>query len=476
MEGCYHRWMRRTLVVAVAMLVFGCSETVVSPGEAPDVTPDCAEDRLVGGLCVGLPAASACRAEPWVDVDCANVLSADAGNYEAVIAGALAGDCVDLASGMYGAVNVPPGVSLMGRGAECVELAAATVDGGSNMVLRGMTVTSGGVHIFNASGVLVEQVRVRGAMQDGLELVDVEVTVRRSEILASKRYAISSFADNALVIEGVLVEANEGPGLWHQAADDCGELASREVRLKGVAFRGNHLVALALHRAIATLEAVEIVDTLVGENYQAGEGLAANCSSLHAMGLRSANNASRGVFVEGGMVELMAASTMPLEIAGNLIGIEVRSRGSDFEEFRLSGATVSGNDGIGLLFGSGTRAAVIDTSIAATTTIVLPVLSNGVSAGAEPVGDGLLWKSGAVVTLEAMSLSGSSRASMLIDGAVGEGSWLGNIDLSGGDEQKGIVHQNVDPDETKPALGDGVPTITTTSEEIYSVPDFTPPP
>jgi hypothetical protein len=58
---------------------------------------------------------------------------------------------------------------------------------------------------------------------------------------------------------------------------------------------------------------------------------------------------------------------------------------------------------------------------------------------------------------------------MLIDGPVGEGSFMDRVVLSGGDAETGILQQNVNPGGTKPDTGADTPPITQQQGTVFDV-------
>jgi hypothetical protein len=73
------------------------------------------------------------------------------------------------------------------------------------------------------------------------------------------------------------------------------------------------------------------------------------------------------------------------------------------------------------------------------------------------------------VTLDSIAFSNNARASILIDGPA-HGS-IDNVHLSGGDEKKGIVIQNVANKDAKPTVSDGTPQPSTSKNEAFAIPN-----
>ena len=139
----------------------------------------------------------------------------------------------------------------------------------------------------------------------------------------------------------------------------------------------------------------------------------------------------------------------------------------------LEGVEVSGCYGVGIGFDLEAKGIiVVDNKVADTFYSMLPVetgIQDEVGAPAD-VGIGVVWKAGSAVTIDGLEVSGSAGHGLLIDGAVGEGSSLANVTLSGGDEAAGIVQQQVGAEDLAPTTGGGVGEIETTSSKVAEVP------
>src|SRR5262249_52346336 len=105
-----------------------------------------------------------------------------------------------------------------------------------------------------------------------------------------------------------------------------------------------------------------------------------------------------------------------------------------------------------------------------TQTKTLPVVVNGVGAGSKDVGDGMNWLDVSGASIDGLTLSGNTRASMLIDRSGAPGRSVSNIAVSLGDEAKGILQQNLATGGVQPQIGTGVPNITVNMGEVFAVP------
>src|SRR5262249_5371011 len=90
--------------------------------------------------------------------------------------------------------------------------------------------------------------------------------------------------------------------------------------------------------------------------------------------------------------------------------------------------------------------------------------------GKQDVGDGLLWAKDAAIKLKGIQVSESARQSILINGAVGQGSSIDDVTLSGGDETTGILEQTFDGSGVAPKVGAGVQAITRNATQVLAIP------
>jgi hypothetical protein len=224
------------------------------------------------------------------------------------------------------------------------------------------------------------------------------------------------------------------------------------------AIRKNHVLGLSIRGAIANLAATDVTGTLSGDTVLTGKyggGLAASmCSNVSATRLRVLDNADYGVFIDGSKATLGDEMNADgVEISGNLRGLWIQKI--------LEGAGVSlhngllvKNSGVGIGVAESSRGVVIcKTAVKGTLSQVLPVF-DGMAPTAKEVGDGLNWLDSSDVFLEQVTLDGNARQSLLIDGPV-----TGNIvsiTLTGGDEMKPALQQNLMAAGAQPMLGGGV--------------------
>jgi hypothetical protein len=430
----------RGLLAAVVFAV-GCSNQVTVIGPPP---PECDLDHRAGDTCVG-PNGPESPDEPWLDdVGCRSVFTAASdAELAAALQAAMPGDCIDLMPGGYSPFSVPGGVHVLGRGAPWTFAGSVQLQGSST--LRGLTVTGSsdiGIEV-RAGSPLVDAVVV-GATAGSAVTVDAgaSLMLRASEIGTAGRYAIEAFGVGSLTVERTLVRSS-GP-LWVQCDGGCDCPSRPIVSMSDVVVRESTLVGVSLVGVAADLDGVYIERTTVGMNFEAGDGLSVSgCSTLDARGLHVVDNADFGVLL------YQADGTLDdVEVRNNLRGLTVLEGG------QVSATRIEARDnvGVGITLGGGASLVLREAMVADTKMISLPVLIGGVSAGAVDVGDGITWCEGAYGDLEHLTISNSARHSILIDGAVAPGSRIADVTLTGGDEQKGIVQQNLPPGGSSPSV------------------------
>jgi len=456
--------MRRSLLVALLALTVaqvGCEDSET----APVVASGCKDGNTVGEVCAGVPNEPLTGGEFYDDGACTAVhqVRDDAGLNGVV---AKAGECILLASGVYTSVVAPPGVSVMGRGADFVTIGSIEVSG-ANVRVIGLTIDGGGLVVADGQ-TTARFIRVQNSVGDGIQgATSASITVQQSEVIGALRYGVSAFETSNIDMQASIVKDGAGPGVWVQCSGGCNCTGSSTLSMANVKISGNAIVGLALVGTIATLDNVEIEQTTVGDDFQDGGGLSvAGCSELDATNLSILDNADFGMLVDDSKLDLDGAT-----VAGNLRGMWLQNIGMSMAPSAVVlNVSVDGNKGVGIgVAGGSTNVSVLDSEVSNTLEISLPVLVNGVSASAEQVGDGLTWKGLSSVIIDNVSVSSSARASVLIDGEVGSGSSIANLTLSGGDEGKGIVQQSLPDGGASPAVS-SAPPITTVMNEQFPVP------
>ncbi len=457
------------LLAAAAVLATGCSkkETVEESG--------CVEANVVGGMCAGVPSQPLCDGGNCTDGGACNAVInvASPGDIGAA-AGAKAGDCVALAAGDYGAVALNDGVSVFGTSAGAVRLKSLTVKG-SNVRIGGLTATGG---IVIASGTASLD-RVRVQIEGGQKIPALQVSakasasVSRSDINGAGTYGISAIGATALTVASTVIRGGHGPAIWASCAGmtcGCGPI-SVQVNIKDTKIDNNALVGLSLVNAKATLANVEILNTQVGPDFQAGGGMAiSGCSVVNGTGVTVRDSTDFGMLIDDSTAQLSG-----VHVEGNLRGMWVQSIGKSQPagSVGIAVSDVVGNQGVSLGVALGSKNVTFENaSIDNTKQVALPVLING-QAGMNTVGDGITWADLSQVGLKGVTVSRSSVCSVLIDGNVTAGSALTNVTLSQGDDAKGIVQQNVKGNPVSPSISNA-PNVSVTPSEKFAVPTSPP--
>lgn len=481
-----HRlWL--TMAAKVLGMVAGASLAGCS-GETTPPPSACAIADEVCGVCAGVPAGDVCGDDVCTEgVTCAEVVvvASDA-ELSSEVAAAKPGACLALAPGQYGGVIVPGGVSLLGRSAAAVKVDSITVTAGAGTVLRGLGVGAGGVELMGATGVRIESVRVTGSStlkRDGIALnPGASATVVTSTMEGAGRVGV--FAQDAdVTLDRCVVSGAQAAGVWIEGTscdNTCACASSPTLTVNTSVIRHNHLLGLSTRGTVANLMCTDVTATQAGDALmtgQIGAGMSVtHCSNLSATKLRVLDSADWGVLIDGSKAKL-GASTSPddtVEISRNRRGLWVQNVvhnsaclgiGSCVE---VHNGTLAENTGVGIGVAGETRGMILcKVGVKDTYNDMLPVSDeNGMIGSSEPVGDGVDWLDGSVVVIEALTVSGSQRQSLLIDGPAGEGGEIRSITLAAGEQP--ILQQNL-MGGAQPKQGSGV-TLATQDTRKFAVP------
>jgi hypothetical protein len=157
-----------------------------------------------------------------------------------------------------------------------------------------------------------------------------------------------------------------------------------------------------------------------------------------------------------------------IDIRRNLMGVWVQNVEAP-QSVVLTRALLDGNKAVGVGTSGATKGFVFRRSTVQNTIMhAVPAESGGSPIGSTMVGDGFLWRDQSSVTIDSVNFSNNARVSILIDGPA-QGS-IDNVQLNGGDEQKGILIQRVTNKDTKPTVGSGTPPLSTSKIEAFAVP------
>ncbi|MGK3987315.1 right-handed parallel beta-helix repeat-containing protein [Sorangium sp. So ce136] len=472
--------MRRYAWYAKVFVCLGVVGGLAGCG-ASEAPAGCPPENEIRGACAGVPRAAVCEGDACTgEVACAGITRVGSdGELQAAAVVAASGACIALAPGTYGAVELPGGVSLLGRSAGDVAVGKVTLGAGEGAVLRG--VTAAGIHVKGATGAKIESVHVVGSAVDedggGSGAEDgVRVDARSSVTLISS--TIERAAVNGLYavdpievsLDRVVIAGSGGPGLWIASSSECAAPAEQPVvDVKSSIVRGSHNAGVALFGARATFQGVDILATVPGEAWNYGDGggglTVASCSEVDAKGLRVHDSSSYGVLVDAskGRIGGVGADD-EVEIHRNVIGVSLQNVK---ESFTLENAQLDENQGVGIgLRGESQGIIICRSGVSRTAIKSLPTAD----VGADDIGDGLVWAEKSSATITALALSGNDRASVLIDGEASGA--LSEVTLSGGDEALGIVQQNIRSGDAKPAVMGSTPALRVVTAQEFSVPDM----
>jgi len=459
----FHLKLGVTIFLAAAALA-GCSDDT-TPGAAACAHP-------LGDACAGVPAEPVCGEDVCTaGVTCSSVATvSDAGALGAAASKAASGSCIALAPGSYGKVDLPAGVSLLGRGSEFVHVDGVKVAAGSGAVVRGVSVGAGGVVLDGALDARLEAVRITASGQSGVDLGGgSSATLAHVEIGGSSLYGLRAVDAAKLSVEASVIADSKGPGLWAECSGGCACTERGSVSLTGTVLSGNQLVGAALVGVDATFDGVEIRGTLPRSLVGGGGVSVASCATLTATDTTVADNRMYGVLVDGSSAKLGGPSAEEgVEISGNHVGLWVQGQAADgSQSVEVNHARLLGNSGVGIgSSGDIVGFVIYGTEIRNTKSENLTVDEGG----QKTVGDGLVWGAGAQIAIDGLTLEGNERQSILIDGAAGEGSKIANVTLAGADAQKGILQQSVMSGTDAPEVGAGAPPVTQKSEKVLPVP------
>ncbi|HZO13848.1 MAG TPA: right-handed parallel beta-helix repeat-containing protein, partial [Polyangiaceae bacterium] len=317
--------------------------------------------------------------------------------------------CVTLADGHYGIVEVPDGFELVGASVDGVVLDWLSFVGGSASACR---MNTKGVNVVGGASGRLQYLSVADSPADGV-LVDPggEAHIVGSTIDGSSRYGVSGFGAHSVVIERSAIKGGAGPGIWVACTEGCACMARPELVIRDSVVRENSVVGMSIVGADADLQGVSISRNVVGENFEAGAGISVStCSRITAANLEIADNADFGLLIDSSRAEIDG-----IEVTGNLRGIFTQTQ-TGLSEIRIAGASVTDNFGVGLGISGATTITFDDSIVSDTRTIALPVLVDGVSAGAQNISEGICWSGTAVAELHRVLVKNSDLVAFVIDG------------------------------------------------------------
>ena len=465
-------WLRLACVSMAAMATVSCADDEQEQNKpAPE---PCTQE--LAGECIGVPSGQLCEADVCTaGVECTSTAQV-ASNAELADAAATAGagSCIALSPGSYDALSIAAGVSVLGGGVDRVALAALSTESGAGApqaTVRGVRL-EGTLQIGEGASVRLEASEIASGAVGVEVLSGGAVAIEDCEIRQSKSYGVLA-NDGSVSIANSVIEDTAGPGVWAACSDGCACSGNVEATLDHLLLQRNGHVSVGLLGAQATLRNVHILESEAGPDFEHGGGLMASaCAVVDVDSVTVEDATSFGVLVHGAsMTQADAAGPLRVAAAGHG-GLWLQNI-HEGQMVSLGDISLEDNDAVGLALGgvdlSSKGIIVIGGGrVGNTASAPVPVFQEGL-AGTDIVGDGIVWSDGVGAEIRDLIVSASERNAFLIDGAVETGSVLSDIALEGGDEAKGIVHQNSDV-SGMPATQGTVPPVDSTMEERFAIP------
>lgn len=373
----------------------GCASEPAEP------TTACDARAKVDGACPGVTS----EAITTDGIACTTTITVATSADESKIAGAAAGSCIALAAGTFGSINLPAGVSLIGKGSASTTVAGVRVTPGTAATIRGVTVNGGGVSVSGKGALTLDAVRVTNtAAFPGISAADTNLTVTRSTIESGSTLGLASFCKI-----------------------DC-TTTRPTLTLRRVLVRGNKSVGIWAHGVDAVLDGVQVSETQP-EKFFFGRGLEVADGSVKATHLASLDNRDVGIYIDRATAELSSFT-----VSNNFRGVQLQAIPAGGA--KLSDFVIENNDALGLGITKGSLGIIVQGGLIANTRpMKVPVDVGGI----QEVGDGINWLGGSEVTvLSTVKIQSSARRAVIIE-STAKGTFEGS--LSGGDETRGIIVQ-----------------------------------
>jgi len=461
---------RFALIAALVAAPFGCSGE--DPPEVPSTT--CTAGNEVGDQCAGVPSGKLCEGQSCAPSSCNAVTTVtNDGELQSAIDSASDGDCIVLSPGNYAQLDLATkSLGVYAEGPDNTSVGTVSA-GGSSVDVRGVEAES----VTVAGGELrLSAVRVTGSPEDGVAVaVGASVTIEQSEIRQAGRYGVSAFDAGSVDIASTIIAEPQGPGVWIQCGmDPCTCATDLQASIVDTVIANAKIVGLSIVDSSVTIDNVEVRDTTVGGNFEAGGGVSiAHCADVMAKDLRVLDSADFGILVHDSTLDMTGG-----QVDNNLRGIWMQQIGSSESSYAsVTSVTLDGNLGVGVGIDGGALDVSVDSvTVTNTINISLPVLVNGVSAASEQVGDGVSWLGASAVTLSSVTVENSARTGLLIDGEVGAGSLIENLTLNETGDKGNIIQQNFVDGGTEPITTGTVPPGIKTADELFSIPEDVVPP
>jgi hypothetical protein len=402
--------MQKHLLPLIAFVVLaGCS----SKKDEPPVAT-CDDRAKTGGVCPGVSSAAEITSAADGVACSSQIPVANAGELSSKAAGAPSGACLVLEPGTYGAVTLPAGVSLLGRGASDTTVDGVSLTGGAAATIRGVTIGTSGIVASGKGALTIDRVLVSHASGYGINVTDIDLTLRASTIEYSGKFGVAAASSCAgspsmpctqrpkLVVQGVFVREAHGVGIWAHGID---------VTVAGL-----------------EIDATRAQSFLYGRGLEvAAEADVGQSCSVTASSFAVRNGDEVGVFVDGCNADFSSFVS-----SQNIRGMQLQNipdGGAKVQDF-----TMESNKALGLGISKSKGIIVQGGRIASTVALRVPVDIGGV----QEVGDGLNWLESDVSVGASVTIESSARRGVIID-STSTGKFEGV--LGGGDESKGIIVQ-----------------------------------
>lgn len=392
---------KRILLSIFLFSLSGCSSSTEEPTTS---SSGCDARAKVSGVCPGFVS----NAATTLSTACSKTIDVAApADLDGKLAGATAGTCVKLPAGAFGAIVLPPGVSLLGKDPASTTVASVKVTGHAvAATIAGLKISGGSISAEGKGLLVIDNVHVTGA---------------------GKSPGISA-VDTNLEVHATTIEKGAGIGLAAACKTDCAT-ARPTLLLRRVLVSENKIVGVWAHGVIATLDGVQIASTKA-DNFLYGRGIeVAEGGELRATHLAALNNDDVGIYVDSAV-----ASIVGFTASGNVRGVQLQAipaGGAKLDDF-----AVENNAALGIGITKGSLGIIVQGGLVASTKAMKVPVDIG---GVQEVGDGINWLGGSEVNiLSSVKIQASARRAVIIE-ATSKGKFEGV--LSGGDEATGIIVQ-----------------------------------
>ena len=395
---------RSALVICV--LSIGCGNTVIVQQPPDDDPPVGCEGAMCAGAEVGE------KNELWGPCECDDDAAVVTSASELQAAQAAGATCIVARPGNYREVQIS--TKVVGSDLREVLLQNVLLDDGA----EACRFSAGTITMATNASATIRYAHVQGEAEDGITVSEgAALSASGVTVEDVSRYGISAFDTRTVTIQGALIRSTDGPGIWSQCGEfqDCGCDRGTQLSLSDTRVIDTSIVGVNVSNARASLDNVVVEATTVGSSFEAGGGISVSfCADVRLAKVATVDNADFGVFVfDSGAV--LSGVTIERNLRGMWLmpgnnAVEVISPRADANRGMAIGiSSVNGAFGEGPVM-------ISDAQLRNTTTVALPVIVNGVSAGIEDFGEGIYWNDGVTVDVKGAAIEGSGRYGVLIRG------------------------------------------------------------